>query len=94
MVGVIWGTGQGGMETFEQQVTEYALGDGHPRFSPFFVPKFLTNMASAHDLYPPTDLWGLTIRRYLRVLHLILPLWRLSTLIRLGKAKNHSNRWF
>lgn len=45
-VGVIWGTGQGGMETFEQQVTEYALGDGHPRFSPFFVPKFLTNMAS------------------------------------------------
>jgi 3-oxoacyl-[acyl-carrier-protein] synthase II len=45
-VGVIWGTGQGGMETFEQQVTEYAKGDGHPRFSPFFVPKFLTNMAS------------------------------------------------
>lgn len=45
-VGVIWGTGQGGMETFEQQVTEYAVGDGHPRFSPFFVPKFLTNMAS------------------------------------------------
>ena len=32
-VGVIWGTGQGGMETFEQQVTEYALGDGHPRFN-------------------------------------------------------------
>jgi 3-oxoacyl-[acyl-carrier-protein] synthase II len=45
-VGVIWGTGQGGMETFEQQVTEYATGDGHPRYSPFFVPKFLTNMAS------------------------------------------------
>jgi 3-oxoacyl-[acyl-carrier-protein] synthase II len=45
-VGVIWGTGQGGMETFEEQVTEYALGDGHPRFSPFFVPKLLANMAS------------------------------------------------
>lgn len=45
-VGVIWGTGQGGMETFEEQVKGYALGDGHPRFSPFFVPKFLTNMAS------------------------------------------------
>src|ERR1700743_1730580 len=45
-VGVIWGTGQGGMQTFEEQVTEYAKGDGHPRFNPFFVPKFLTNMAS------------------------------------------------
>lgn len=45
-VGVIWGTGQGGMETFEEQVTNYALGDGHPRFSPFFVPKLLANMAS------------------------------------------------
>ena len=45
-VGVIWGTGQGGMETFEQQVTEYAKGTGLPRYSPFFVPKFLSNMAS------------------------------------------------
>lgn len=45
-VGVIWGTGQGGMETFEEQVSEYALGDGHPRFSPFFVPKLIANMAS------------------------------------------------
>ncbi len=45
-VGVIWGTGQGGMITFEQQVTEYAQGNGSPRYSPFFVPKFLTNMAS------------------------------------------------
>ncbi|MEO6869380.1 MAG: beta-ketoacyl-ACP synthase II [Ginsengibacter sp.] len=45
-VGVIWGTGQGGMGTFEQQVTEYATGDGHPRFSPFFVPKLIANMAS------------------------------------------------
>src|ERR1700744_2344784 len=45
-VGVIWGTGQGGMQTFEDQITEYAKGDGHPRFNPFFVPKFLTNMAS------------------------------------------------
>ena len=45
-VGVIWGSGQGGMETFEEQVKEYTLGDGHPRFSPFFVPKLITNMAS------------------------------------------------
>ncbi|GAA4336333.1 beta-ketoacyl-ACP synthase II [Mucilaginibacter gynuensis] len=45
-VGVIWGSAQGGMETFEEQVTGYAQGDGNPRFSPFFVPKLLTNMAS------------------------------------------------
>lgn len=45
-VGVIWGSGQGGMETFEEQVKEYVLGDGRPRFSPFFVPKLITNMAS------------------------------------------------
>lgn len=44
--GVIWGTGQGGMETFEQQVSEYATGNGQPRFSPFFVPKMIPNMAS------------------------------------------------
>jgi 3-oxoacyl-[acyl-carrier-protein] synthase II len=45
-IGVIWGSGQGGMETFEEQVTEYAEGDGTPRFSPFFVPKLIANMAS------------------------------------------------
>ncbi len=45
-VGVIWGSGQGGMETFEEQVTEYVLGNGQPRFSPFFVPKLIANMAS------------------------------------------------
>jgi 3-oxoacyl-[acyl-carrier-protein] synthase II len=44
--GVIWGSGQGGMETFEEQVKEYAGGDGTPRFSPFFVPKLIANMAS------------------------------------------------
>lgn len=44
--GVIWGSGQGGMQTFEEQVREYALGDQTPRFSPFFVPKLIANMAS------------------------------------------------
>jgi 3-oxoacyl-[acyl-carrier-protein] synthase II len=44
--GVIWGTGQGGMQTFEEQVKEYTLGDSTPRFSPFFVPKLISNMAS------------------------------------------------
>jgi 3-oxoacyl-[acyl-carrier-protein] synthase II len=45
-VGVIWGSGQGGMVTFEKEVTDYARGDGHPRFNPFLIPKFLVNMAS------------------------------------------------
>jgi 3-oxoacyl-[acyl-carrier-protein] synthase II len=45
-VGVIWGSAQGGMDTYEQQVNEFSLGNGQPRFSPFFVPKYLINMAS------------------------------------------------
>lgn len=45
-VGVIWGSGQGGMDTFEQQSSEFALGNGTPRYSPFFVPKLIANMAS------------------------------------------------
>lgn len=45
-IGVIWGSGQGGQATFEEQVVEYATGDFKPRFSPFFVPKMIVNMAS------------------------------------------------
>lgn len=45
-VGVIWGSGQGGTETLEEQTTEFARGDGLPRFSPFLVPKVLVNLAS------------------------------------------------
>jgi len=45
-IGVIWGSGQGGMATFEEQVAEYVAGDRNPRFSPFFVSKLIANMAS------------------------------------------------
>ncbi len=45
-VGVIWGSAQGGLETFEHEVMAYAKGDGHPRFNPFLIPKTLINMAS------------------------------------------------
>ena len=45
-IGVIWGSGNGGMSTFEEQVTEFALGDGTPRFSPFFGAKILLDIAS------------------------------------------------
>lgn len=44
--GVIWGSGQGGMEVFEEQVKEYTQQDFKPRFSPFFVPKLIANMSS------------------------------------------------
>ncbi len=45
-IGVIWGVGQGGMETFENEVENYVTGDYIPRFSPFFVPRLIVNMAS------------------------------------------------
>ncbi|WMJ74996.1 beta-ketoacyl-ACP synthase II [Cytophagaceae bacterium ABcell3] len=45
-IGVIWGTGNGGFATFEEQVTEYVEGDGTPRFNPYFIPKTIPNMAS------------------------------------------------
>lgn len=45
-VGVIWGSGQGGMETFEEEVKEYAGQPERPRFNPFFIPRLITNMAS------------------------------------------------
>jgi 3-oxoacyl-[acyl-carrier-protein] synthase II len=44
--GVIWGSGQGGMDTFEEQVKEYTQNGFNPRFNPFFVPKLIVNMAS------------------------------------------------
>lgn len=43
--GVIWGSGQGGMFTFEEEVKNYAENDYQPRFNPFFVPKLIINMA-------------------------------------------------
>ena len=45
-VGVIWGSGNGGITTFHQQVAEFALGDGTPKFNPFLVPKMIVDMAS------------------------------------------------
>jgi 3-oxoacyl-[acyl-carrier-protein] synthase II len=45
-IGVIWGTGQGGFTTFEDQVSEFVRGDGTPRFSPYYIPRTIPNMAS------------------------------------------------
>ncbi len=45
-IGVIWGSGNGGIQTFEDQMMEYAGGDGTPRFTPFFIPRILVDIAS------------------------------------------------
>lgn len=47
-VGVIWGSGIGGLRTFHDEITGYALGDGTPRFNPFFIPKMIADIASGH----------------------------------------------
>ena len=44
-VGVVWGAGIGGLETFQQEVLNYAAGDGTPRFNPFFIPKMIADIA-------------------------------------------------
>ncbi|MCF7559473.1 beta-ketoacyl-ACP synthase II [Sabulilitoribacter multivorans] len=44
-VGVIWGAGIGGLETFQEEVLNFANGDGTPRFNPFFIPKMIADIA-------------------------------------------------
>ncbi|WP_339650419.1 beta-ketoacyl-ACP synthase II [uncultured Maribacter sp.] len=44
-VGVIWGAGIGGLETFQNEVMNFANGDGTPRFNPFFIPKMIADIA-------------------------------------------------
>ncbi|HLP55844.1 MAG TPA: beta-ketoacyl-ACP synthase II [Fluviicola sp.] len=45
-IGVIWGSGNGGIQTFEDQMIEFCDGDGTPRFTPFFIPRILVDIAS------------------------------------------------
>jgi 3-oxoacyl-[acyl-carrier-protein] synthase II len=45
-VGVVWGSGNGGFQTFQEQVIEFAQGDGTPRFNPYFIPKVLVDIVS------------------------------------------------
>jgi len=47
-VGVIWASGIGGIETFMEEMRSYANGDGSPRFSPFFIPKMISDIAAGH----------------------------------------------
>lgn len=47
-VGVIWGSGIGGLKTFQEEAREFFAGDGTPRFNPFFIPKMIADIAAGH----------------------------------------------
>lgn len=47
-VGVIWGSGIGGIKTFEEEVSGFATGNGTPRFNPFFIPKMIADITPGH----------------------------------------------
>lgn len=47
-VGVIWGSGIGGIKTFEEEVSAFATGNGIPRFNPFFIPKMIADITPGH----------------------------------------------
>ncbi|MDM1452124.1 beta-ketoacyl-ACP synthase II [Myroides odoratimimus] len=46
--GVIWGSGIGGLETFQNEVTNFVEGNGIPKFNPFFIPKMIADLAGGH----------------------------------------------
>ncbi|MCP2042099.1 beta-ketoacyl-ACP synthase II [Pontibacter sp. HSC-36F09] len=47
-VGVIWGSGIGGLRTFQEECVNFANGDGTPRFNPFFIPKMIADISAGH----------------------------------------------
>ncbi|MBL7855814.1 MAG: beta-ketoacyl-ACP synthase II [Cyclobacteriaceae bacterium] len=47
-IGVIWGSGIGGLLTFQEEVRSFAAGDGTPRFNPFFIPKMIPDLSAGH----------------------------------------------
>ncbi len=47
-IGVIWGSGIGGLKTFLDEITTFAKGDGTPRLNPFFIPKMILDIAPGH----------------------------------------------
>lgn len=46
--GVIWASGIGGLQTFQDEIMNFSKGDGTPRFNPFFIPKMIADIASGH----------------------------------------------
>ena len=47
-IGVVFGSGIGGLITFQEEVINFAKGDGTPRFNPFFIPKMILDIAAGH----------------------------------------------
>ncbi len=47
-IGVIWGSGIGGLKTFQEESRDFFRGDGIPRFNPFFIPKMIADIAAGH----------------------------------------------
>mgnify|MGYP003318820774 CR=1 FL=1 len=47
-IGVIWGAGIGGLETFQNEVLNFAKGEGSPRFNPFFIPKMIADITPGY----------------------------------------------
>ncbi|MEN9400651.1 MAG: beta-ketoacyl-[acyl-carrier-protein] synthase [Bacteroidota bacterium] len=47
-IGVIWGSGIGGLKTFQDEAQNFFAGDGTPRFNPFFIPKMIADIAAGH----------------------------------------------
>ncbi len=47
-IGVIWGSGVGGLETFQEEMIYFAKGDGTPKINPFFIPKMISDIAPGH----------------------------------------------
>jgi 3-oxoacyl-[acyl-carrier-protein] synthase II len=47
-IGVIWGSGIGGLDTFQTETFSFAKGDGTPRYNPFFIPKMIADICSGH----------------------------------------------
>ena len=45
-IGVVWGSGVGGLKTFQDEACAFAVGDGTPRFNPFFIPKMIADIAA------------------------------------------------
>lgn len=47
-IGVIWGSGVGGLKTFQDESQNFFAGDGTPKFNPFFIPKMIADIAAGH----------------------------------------------